>query len=240
MPLVKWTKQDTTSILTMTSKENRHNLDFANEMNQAIDDIFEDESILSLILTSDSEKNFSLGVDVEWLMQKMAENDSQSIKDFMYAMNNVFKKLIVSPFPTIAAINGHAFGNGAILACACDFRLMNSSKGYFCFPEIDLGIPFLPGMIAWVRKAIPEYKYQELLFTGKRTTAQELEEHHIISKSCPDPEILMTESIKFAQSFEKKRGIFGEMKKRLYKHIIHVMDTEDTKYIESLFLTVFD
>jgi len=240
MPIVKWDKDETVAVLTLTNGENRQNLDFANAMLSAMEEIMADETVSSLVLTSDDEKNFSLGVDLEWLMGRMGENDTDAIKNFMYRMNDVFKALLLCPVPVIAAINGHAFGNGAILACACDFRLMRSDRGYFCFPEVDLGIPFLPGMIAWVKKAIPYYKFQQLKFTGKRATAEELAEHHVIEKACNGLDELMAEAIAFGKTFQKKRGIFGEMKKRLHKHIIEAIENEDPAFIEALFLTVSD
>jgi len=162
------------------------------------------------------------------------------IRKFMYEMNSVFKKLLLLPVPVIAAINGHAFGNGAILSCACDFRFMKSGRGYFCFPEVDLGIPFLPGMIAFVRKAVPEYKFNEMKLTGKRVGADELAAHHIIEKACPDADAVFAESLAFARTFHKKRGIFGEHKKRMHRHIVEVIDTEDPNYIEPLNLMVAD
>jgi len=189
---------------------------------------------------SNDEKNWSQGVDVEWLGQRMAEKDNQAIKDFMYGMNNVFKRLLLYPVPVIAAISGHAFGNGAILSCACDFRFMRADRGFFCFPEVDLGIPFLPGMIAFVKKSLPYYKFNELKLTGRRATAAELEEHNIIIKSCADVDELMKESVNFAKTFQKKRGIFGEHKKRLHKHIVQIMENEDPEFIESLFLFIQD
>jgi enoyl-CoA hydratase/carnithine racemase len=85
-------------------------------------------------------------------MDRFHAQDLQSIKDFMYRMNEVFKTCLTFPMPVIAAINGHAFGNGAILSCACDFRFMRSDKGFFCFPEVDINIPFLPGMLAWCKR----------------------------------------------------------------------------------------
>ncbi|HOM87563.1 MAG TPA: enoyl-CoA hydratase/isomerase family protein [Spirochaetota bacterium] len=240
MGIVEWKKDENIAIITMNTVENRHNVMFAQAMLQALDEAEADREINGIVLTSSDAKNFSLGVDIEWLMPRMAEKDFKAIKDFMYGMNNVFKRLLLTPMPVIAAINGHAFGNGAILSCACDFRFMRSDRGFFCFPEVDLGIPFLPGMIAFVKKALPYYKFNEMKLTGRRVPAPELAEHHIIEKACANVDELMNESIAFAKSFKKKRGIFGEHKKRLHKHIIEVIDKEDPEFIESLFLFIQD
>ncbi|MBF0225792.1 MAG: enoyl-CoA hydratase/isomerase family protein [Desulfobacterales bacterium] len=238
MSIVTWEKKDTVAVLTMNNKENRQNLDFGNAMIKVLDEILEDKSIFALVITSSDEKNWSQGVDLQWLLERKAANDIQSIKNFMYRMNDVFKKLLLYPMPVIAAINGHAFGNGAILACACDFRLMRSDRGFFCFPEVDIGIPFLEGMIAFVKKAIPYYKFQEMKYTGRRVGAPELEQHNVIQKACKDLDELMKESMAFAKIFQKKRGIFGEMKKRMHKSIIEIIDKNDPEYIEPLFIII--
>jgi enoyl-CoA hydratase/carnithine racemase len=82
-------------------------------------------------------------------------------------------------------------------------------------------------MNAFVKKAVPYYKFVEMQFTGNRYTAPELEQHHVIRKACANKEELMQESLAFAKIFQKKRGIFGEMKKRMYRDIIEIMDTVD-------------
>jgi len=240
MSIVLWEKKETVAVLTMNNKENRMNLNFANAMMKALDEILEDKWIFSVVIASSDEKNWSQGIDLQWLMERRAADDLQAIRSFLSRMNDVFKKLLLYPMPVIAAINGHAFGNGALLSCTYDFRLMKSEKEFFCFPEVDVSIPFLPGMIAFTRKAIPEYKYQEMVYTGKRFTAPELEEHHVIRKACKDQEELTRESMDFAKTLEKKRGIFGELKKRMYKSIVEVLDKEDPKFIEPLFIVVQD
>jgi enoyl-CoA hydratase/carnithine racemase len=240
MAIIEWKKDESVAIITMNNGENRHNINFANSMLETLAAIKADKDVFSVVLTSSDAKNFCLGIDVEWLGKMMGEKDFDTIKDFMYKMNNVFKELMLFPVPVIAAINGHAFGNGAIITCACDFRFMKADKGFFCFPEVNIGIPLLPGMIEFVKKAIPYYKFNEMKLSGKRVGAVELAEHHIIEKSSAGQEELMKDAIAFAKTFAKKRGIFGEMKKRLHKNIIAVMDAEDKPLIEKLFLMVTD
>lgn len=234
MSIVTLETQGTVAVITMNNGENRHDLEFANAMLEALEKAINDKTHTSLVLTSSDPKSWSQGVNVNWLMRAMQEQRHDDIRAFMYGMNKVFSTLLLCPIPTIAAISGHAFGNGAILSCACDFRMMRSDRGYFCFPEVDLSIPFLPGMIAFVKKAMPYYRFNEMKLSGRRVTADELLEDHVIEKAFPDPESLLEGAIEYASTFKKKRGIFGEHKKRLHKHIIEVMENEDKDYIENL------
>jgi enoyl-CoA hydratase/carnithine racemase len=168
------------------------------------------------------------------MMAKMQQKDLQGIRDFMYGINSIFKRVLLYPMPVIACLNGHAAANGAILACACDFRFMRSDKGFFFFPEIDIGIPFLPGMIAFLKKAIPYDKFNEMTLTGRRCTASEMAASGVLVKACESEESLIAETMAFAKALQKKRGVFGEMKRRLHAGIIEVIEKEDPKYIEPL------
>ena len=54
--------------------------------------------------------------------------------------------MLIFPVPTIAALNGHAFAAGMMLALAHDYRVMRDDRGFLCLPEVDLHMPFAPGM----------------------------------------------------------------------------------------------
>ncbi len=226
MPIMTWTKDETVAIITLSNGENRQNLEFAQTLKAMLDEIIADKSVTALIITSSDEKNFSQGVDVNWIMEKMQKNEHQPVRDFINGMDYVFKTLLLYPVPVIAAINGHAFGNGSILSCACDFRFMRSDRGFFCFPEVNIGIPFRFGMDAFMKKAVPIHILSQMQFTGNRYTAPELEKHNIIVKSCANQEDLMASAIAFAKTFQKKRGIFGKIKERLYSDIVKVLEDD--------------
>ncbi len=234
MAIIEWEKNESVAIINMCNGPNKQNLTFVAQMNQCLDEILEDKEIFSIILTSTDEKNFCQGIDIEWLGQKMNDQDFDSMKLFLHGINGIFKRFLLMPVPVIAAINGHAFGNGAMLACTCDFRFMKKDKGFFCFPEVDISIPFLPGMIEFVRKAIPEYKFNEMILSGKRLGARELYDSQIIVKASENKEELLKDALAFAKTFMKKRKIFGELKKRMHGDIIRVMETRDIEIIDSL------
>ncbi len=237
MAVIEWRNENGVAIVEMCNGPNKMNRSFAERMNHCLDEILEDADIKAMVLTSTDEKNFSQGIDVEWIGGKLQAQDNQAVIAFMYGMNKVFKRLLLFPVPVIAAINGHAFGNGAIISCACDFRFMRNDKGFFCFPEVDVSIPFLPGMLGFVRKAIPENQFNQMLLSGRRVTAVELEAANVIVKAC-DPETLMTEAVAYAGAFAKKRGIFQELKKRMHKELIRIIDEEDPEFIDPLNLFV--
>lgn len=60
--------------------------------------------------------------------------------------------MLTLPMPTVAAVTGHAFGGGALLAMAHDWRVMRGDRGYFCFPEVDIR---LASVLAWPRSSKP-------------------------------------------------------------------------------------
>jgi enoyl-CoA hydratase/carnithine racemase len=234
MPIIEWKKEDGIAVLTMNNGENRHNPEFVSAMLNVLDEIERDETVSAVVITSSDEKNWSQGIDVQWITGAFGKKDVRSIRDFMYGLNKIFKRILLYPVPVIAAINGHAFGNAALMACACDFRFMKADKGFFCFPEVDINIPFLPGMIALIRKTFPEYKIPAVVLTGKRMGAPELFHDKVITWACEDQKELMHEALAFAKTFNKKRPIFAELKKRFHKEIIEIMDTQDPAYIEPL------
>ncbi len=165
-------------------------------------------------------------------MPIMQKNDAATAKKFIETMMALFRKITLYPMITIAAITGHAFAGGAIMCCYFDFRFMRSDRGFMCFPEVDLGIPFLPGMMTAMGKAIPRYKLDEMVLTGKRLTAQECEDHHIITKACHIDQ-LMDEVLNFAKLQNKRRAIVAAIKEELNKDIIHAIDHDDPPIIES-------
>jgi len=240
MSVAEWKKDGTVAVITMTNGENRLNPTFIGTILSLFDEILEDPEVSSVVIASSDPKNWSQGIDLEWMMGRMGENDTQSIKDFLYSLNDLFKRLLLYPIPVIAAMNGHAAAGGAIIACACDFRFMRSDRGFFFFPEIDIGIPFLPGMIAFAKKAMPSHVFYDMMLTGRRFTAPELAENNVIIKACPSAEETVSEAVAYAKTLNKKRGMFGETKYRLHKEMVEVFEKEDPQYIDAMKLMVTD
>ena len=232
MALIEYTIDDNVALVTLNSGENRFNPEFLDAFLNTLDDVENNTDANVLIVQSSHEKIFSNGIDLEWLLPYVQAKDIDTCKAFFYKLNDLFKRILLYPMPTIVAIAGHCFAGGAILSCAFDYRYMRTGRGFFCFPEVDLGIPFLPGMTALLRKAIPMDMVVDMQLTGKRLTAEECEKHHIVKKACPLDELL-EEAITFAKTLNKRRPIILELKKVMYKEIVHAIEVEDIPVIES-------
>lgn len=85
----------------------------------------------------------------------MIENP-QLTSQFTMDLSTLYYRLITFPIPTVAAINGHAYGAGTFIALAHDMLIMREERGYFCLPEAKLNLPFRSEMTRMmVRKRIP-------------------------------------------------------------------------------------
>jgi enoyl-CoA hydratase/carnithine racemase len=230
MAKVEFILDEKVAVVSLNDGENRFNPEFLEAFLRVLDTIEQETEARTLVVRATDEKIFCNGIDLNWIAPLLKSGEKEPLKAFLFKLNDLFKRIILYPMPTIAAITGHAFAGGAILACAFDFRFMRTDRGFFCFPEVDLNIPFLPGMIALIKKAIPMYKFEEMQYTGKRLTGQECEAHHIVMKACHIND-LMNEALAFAKTLDKQRMIIREMKKRLYKDIIRTIDEEDPLYI---------
>lgn len=225
-------KEGHIAVMTLNEGENRLNLNFVTQFLAALDSVEKETDATVLVVNAAHEKIFSNGVDLDWMMMNVEKNDKAIIRRFIETMMTLFKRILISPMTTIAAITGHAFAGGAIMTCYFDFRFMRSDRGFMCFPEIDLGIPFFPGMMAATKKAIPRYKLEEMVLTGKRMTAKECLDHHIITKACP-MEDLMNDVMAFAKTQNKRREIVYALKEELNRDVVYVLDHEDPPVIES-------
>jgi enoyl-CoA hydratase/carnithine racemase len=232
MALVDWEIDGTVAVATLNDGENRFNPDFISAFTDTLDRIETETGASALVVKSAHAKIFSNGIDLNWLLPHIQQNDLETCKRYFFQLNALFKRLVTYPLPAIAALNGHAFAGGAILACAFDFRFMQTGRGFFCFPEVDLGIPFLPGMNALLCKAIPRYMVETMQYTGCRLTAEQCAAHHIVRQACA-PETLMTEALEFARTLTKQRSIMTELKRRLNREVIQAIEVQDQPFIES-------
>src|SRR5215204_379807 len=129
-----------------------------------------------VLVTTAGGKHFSNGYDLDFL-GGLGPDDAAP---FLRRSVEVLARLLVFPVPTVAAINGHAFGIGAMLALAHDRRVMRIDRGWFCLPEVDLGMRFMPFQLRLVTSRLPGPTAREAVLSGRRYTGPEALEAGIV------------------------------------------------------------
>jgi enoyl-CoA hydratase/carnithine racemase len=216
------------AVLTMDNGENRFNYDNLQGFGNILDEIENVTEATTLVVKSADPKIWSNGIDLDWL-SRAAKEDPSVVMEFPVRLMTLIQRILTFPMITIAAINGHAFAGGAIMSCAFDFRFMRSDRGYFCLPEIDLGIPFRPSMDALLKRAMPRAMVTEAQFTGKRYTADELVAEKVAVKACHQDD-LMDEVMTFAKALNKDRQTIKIMKQVTHKDILRIIEVDDPVY----------
>ena len=114
--------------------------------------------------------------------------DTERRKERYRFINANIPKLYRIDRPVIAAINGHAVGIGMIWAGLCDMRVAWEDAKFAC-PEIDYGLVCGDAGLFSMLK-IPEAKLREILFTGRKFTARELEPTGFFNYVLPRNEVV--------------------------------------------------
>jgi len=149
-------------VLDFGADENRFSPAWLEEVHAQLDIVTAGKDPAALV-TIGGGKYYSNGLDLEWLTSHPGEAGK-----YVASIHDLLARVLALPVPTVAAVNGHAFGGGAMLAMAHDFRLMREDRGYFCFPEADLNLPFSPGMAALVQAKLTPAAAVASMTTGQR------------------------------------------------------------------------
>ena len=81
-------------------------------------------------------------------------------------------RFLTAPVPTVAALNGHAFGWGAMFALAHDQRVQRADRGWLCLPEVDLGLQFHPLQLSLIQAKLSPAAVAESILAGRRWDAE--------------------------------------------------------------------
>jgi 3,2-trans-enoyl-CoA isomerase len=122
-----------------------------------------DDSVRGLVLASDRPRFFSSGFDV----REVFAYDRGGMAAFFGRFIDLYESLYSFPKPVVAALSGHTFAGGAILAIACDFRIMADGDFGFALNEINLGLAVTPTIRRMLADAVGVARGRELLLFGE-------------------------------------------------------------------------
>lgn len=180
MPTLK--RDDDVYVLDLGDGENRFHPDWLAAVNTALDEV---ENAPAPLVTTASSKIYSNGLDLDWLGQH-----GDRLQDYVADVHALLARVLEFPTPTVAAIPGHAFAAGAMLALAHDFRVMRADRGFFCLPEVDINIPFTPGMAALIQSKLVPATAHEAMTTGRRYGGTDAAAAGLVDEAVPEADVL--------------------------------------------------
>ncbi|MCC2614618.1 enoyl-CoA hydratase/isomerase family protein [Neorhizobium petrolearium] len=195
---VELTQQEEFAVLTLNRPDalNALNAQTTGEISDAIDAV-ERMDVRALIITGAGEKAFCAGADVK----EMVGIDLISKKRKAERGQSTFAKLDQLRVPSVALINGYAFGGGLELALASTFRLA-TPRAAVALPEIKLGL--MPGYGGTQRlpRIVGEARALEMIMTGRTVRAEEAQAIGLIHRLVSEDNRL-AEAFAFAREFSK-------------------------------------
>jgi Delta3-Delta2-enoyl-CoA isomerase len=211
-------------VLHFDADENRFSPALLDQLHGTLDEVERlvatDGGPLALVTTGTG-KFFSNGLDLDWLNA----NKDQASRN-LALVHSSFARVLRLPCISVAAVNGHAFGGGFMLALAHDFRVMRADRGYLCLPEADLGIPFTDGMRELIAARLTPQAAHEAMLTARRWSAPDAQAAGLVDLAVAEDRVL-PEAIAYAASLASKAGpALATIRSDLYRPALTALDAE--------------
>ncbi|WP_254764879.1 enoyl-CoA hydratase/isomerase family protein [Natrinema marinum] len=178
---LEWNDDVATLTVDRPDALNALNVETLEAMGEALAEAADDARALVLTGAGDA---FIAGADIKYMQDLSAE----AAQDWGELGHDVADALEAFPAPTIAAVNGYAFGGGCEMALACDLRVASESA-LIGNTEIDLGI--IPGWGATQRlpRLVGDETARRMIFLGERLDAESAAEAGLFGEVVPDEDL---------------------------------------------------
>jgi enoyl-CoA hydratase/carnithine racemase len=217
---ISLTYDDKIAILNLGDGENRFTPDFLDDINARLDQVVGDEA--HGLVTTATGKFYTNGLDLDWLIAH-----ADQTQWYLGRVQALLARMLTLPMPTAAAVVGHAFGAGAMLALAHDFRVMRADRGYFCFPEVDINIPFSPGMAALIQAKLAPQTAVASMTTGRRFGGDDAASVGIVDAAAADNAVTPTALDLLRPLGAKDQGTLGAIKRTMFAHAVDALTAEN-------------
>jgi enoyl-CoA hydratase/carnithine racemase len=215
---ISLTYEEKIAVLDLGDDENRFSPEFLDEIHARLDEVVGTGA--HGLVTTGGAKFYSNGLDLDWLT---AHGDQTQW--YVGRVHGMLARVLTLPVPTAAAVVGHAFGAGAMLALAHDFRVMRADRGYFCFPEVDIRIPFTPGMAALIQAKLSPQAAVASMTTGRRFGGDDAVSLAIVDAVAAE-DAVTSAAIDIVRPLNgKDPGTLGAIKQTMFGPAAHALTT---------------
>ncbi len=217
--MIELRREGDVHVLRLDDGENRFSPGTLDELERALDALADAPGPRALVTTGTG-KFYSNGLDLDWLGR-----NTDQWTPYLDRVHGLFARLLTLPMPTVAAVNGHAFAAGGMLALTHDYRVMRADRGYFCLPEVDLGLAFTPGMTALLQARLPVATAHEAMLTGRRYGGEEAAAAGIVHRTAPESEVVAVALALAAPLAAKDGDTVAKIRTGMYGPLIATLQT---------------
>lgn len=196
-------------VLDLGDGHNRLNGEFVESFGACLDEV--EAAGSCALVTAARGKVFSNGLDLEWMTTQ-----GEGAIDHLVRVHELLARVLEIGVPTVAALQGHTYAAGAMIALAHDQRVMRADRGYFCLPEVDLGIAFTPGMTELIASRLPVPAAHEAIVLGRRYGGIEAAEAGVVDEAVGEEQVLTRACERAAALAGKDPSTMRTIKQRLY------------------------
>jgi enoyl-CoA hydratase/carnithine racemase len=190
-------------------KANALNNSMIGELALTIADVDSDANVRGVVLASDRPRFFSSGFDVV----EVFGYDRHAMRTFFEQFGGLCEAIQRLPKPVVAAVSGHAYAGGAILALASDERVFADGEFGFALNEINLGLALTPAIVRMAIHAVGIQTARDLILGGRTFTPARSRETGLAAEVVAVDAVLDRAIARARELADKAAGAFGMMKR---------------------------
>ena len=214
-------RHDDVFVLDLGDGENRFHPDWIAAVNGALDEVEKADGPRALV-TAARGKFFSNGLDLEWLGANADRH-----REYVVSVQELLARVLSLPLITVAALQGHVFAAGAMLALAHDWRVMRADRGFFCLPEVDIHIPFTYGMDALIRCKLSPAAAVEAMTTGRRYGGHDASAVGIVTEAVDEQDVVPRAVELVRPLAGKDPATLATIKQRMWADVVRKLEQSE-------------
>lgn len=186
MEFIRSEHQGRVVVITLSrGKANALHLPMLEELRDVVEDALASDDVGALVIASDRPRFFSAGFDVA----EVFRYDRDRMEVFLDTFASLQRRLLHSPKPVVAALSGHTYAGGAILALSCDFRVMADAPYGFALTEINIGVGLPAHIWHLLANAAGVATARRMFLTGEPVMAAQAREIGLVHELAPEADV---------------------------------------------------
>ena len=214
-------KKDYIGFLTLNYPEKRNALspELLRDLHKNIETFSKNDVIRCLVIKGSGNKMFSSGYDIGAIPVSQLPDHKQKTPDILLKVLDAVKKFA---YPTIAMLNGHAFGAGFNLCACCDIRIAADNVKLGMTPA-RIGVGYPPEGIQQFIEAFGIARTKEIFFTAQTFQGKALLNKGLVDYLIPKPDVE-----EFTHAYAQKITRNAPLSLKCIKNIISMFENDLT------------